>query len=1057
MLVNINIIAGSYGELNNDYIFTLLKNRDKSKNHIIIAPDRSLFSLEQRLFDETGEKCFFDVNIISISRLSKSVIKKTDKKLLSKQSGVALVKKILSDNADKLLVFSKASSFIGFASSLFETICFYKSCNVSPEDMFVDNSDSYANLKQKDIKLVYTEYEKYLQNEYTDSFNQLMLFADSIDGNTFENTIFYVIEFDDFTRVMYNILLKLSKFSEGFYITCTYGKNRANSNIYNNKVYYDLIDIYKSEGLEYNVKKIDLDDGSLRGCLARNLLAYSPDKQNLSNSDVEVKMFDSIKDEVKFTISDIYSKLMLESINISQFAIVTPSINDYMPIITQELKKYSINYYFDRSEKLIDHYLIRLLFDICNIICGDYRAFDFSSIIKSPILNFDIDEVNNIDMRLKRIGAISDMCINNIDSQNEEIQQFIELIRDSREKLRTIEFNCDCIEVIENLFNYIISRSSCFAKCLTSIQLRTFDQVINKFENINKDYLGVFGSIEFVSFEDFLNLYREYFDSTNISMPPITSNTLFVADFESSYISNFEYIYILGNNDSKLPSPKLDNGLVTDEELLRLPNANRLTPTIAMLNARKVFKLFELCFKPKKKLYLSFLSGNMEGKLYPNSLIESLRKIGDITIENYSNALDVVANNYHNLDANNVIFNNLTRKNIEENLVDYLVNWDVYNHNTNFRKLCSSLYEISGDNAKTYISNMNSDKDKKLLTKHNFLSSNTTSVSQIETYNRCPYMYYVKYGLKLKDNQNTQIKPIDIGNIIHEALSSVVPYSLSHENMEDIKKMADSALNKVLQKSEYVDMINNADNSYAIKALYREFDRVVRAVVTEIRSGNFVPKYFEYKFDNIISIDGVDIKGYIDRVDTKDNGFIIIDYKTGDNQFKNYDDLLSGKKLQLLVYARAFEKCSGLEPRGVYYFPIMNGFNEDNMYILNGVMLKDDDLIIDMDRGLVNESYKSKTIHLQTTSKGKIKESSYYKNMCIEKEDFDYLLDFAIKQVEVAIKRIKIGDINPYPLKDKSKSACSYCQYKALCNNDDDNYNEVIGVESISKLKEAEI
>ena len=62
--MDINIVAGKTSELNNEYIFSILKNRDKSKKHIIIAPDRSLFSLEQRLFEETGEGCFFDINVI---------------------------------------------------------------------------------------------------------------------------------------------------------------------------------------------------------------------------------------------------------------------------------------------------------------------------------------------------------------------------------------------------------------------------------------------------------------------------------------------------------------------------------------------------------------------------------------------------------------------------------------------------------------------------------------------------------------------------------------------------------------------------------------------------------------------------------------------------------------------------------------------------------------------------------------------------------------------------------------------------------------------------------
>ena len=64
--------------------------------------------------------------------------------------------------------------------------------NISPEEMFVDDSVSFANLKQKDIKLIYSKYEDYLQSDFTDSFNQLKLFADLIEKDTYKDTIFYI-------------------------------------------------------------------------------------------------------------------------------------------------------------------------------------------------------------------------------------------------------------------------------------------------------------------------------------------------------------------------------------------------------------------------------------------------------------------------------------------------------------------------------------------------------------------------------------------------------------------------------------------------------------------------------------------------------------------------------------------------------------------------------------------------------------------------------------------------------------------------------------------------
>ena len=221
--MNINIVAGKCSEQNNKYIFSLLKNRDKNKKHIIIAPDRSLFSLESRLFSELNESSIFDIRIVSFSKLSKEILSKVNtKKILTKQSGVAIVKKLLTENQDKLFSFGKATNFIGFASALYETICLLKSCNIPPEEVYIDDTDSYFNLKQKDIKLIYNLYEEYLSKDYTDSFNQLKLFADLIEKDTYKDTIFYLVEFDDFTSLMYSIISKLSRFSDGINICCNF-------------------------------------------------------------------------------------------------------------------------------------------------------------------------------------------------------------------------------------------------------------------------------------------------------------------------------------------------------------------------------------------------------------------------------------------------------------------------------------------------------------------------------------------------------------------------------------------------------------------------------------------------------------------------------------------------------------------------------------------------------------------------------------------------------------------------------------------------------------------
>lgn len=1059
--MDINIIAGKTSELNNEYVFSLLRKRDKSKKHIIIAPDRSLFSLEQRLFDETGESCFFDINVISLTRLSKTLLKSVaNKNILTKQSGVALVKNLLLKEKDNLLTFKKSISYMGFAESLFEMICLYKSCGIAPKDVYVDDSTNYFNLKQKDIKLIYEKYEDFLQNEFTDSFNQLNLFASLIDREFCKDTIFYFVEFDDFTSVIYNIIYKLSKFSDGIYTCCTYSKDKNNSDIYTNKVYYDLIDLYKSNGLNFSIKKdFDFND-DIKVRLSENLLGYG-DFNKIDSNYIEITEFDNLQDEVKFILADIYSMYLKNNVSFSDIAIVLPSLDMYKDLLKRELSNYKIPYYIDESELLIDKLVVRNFFEICNIVSGDFLPADFMNLLKSPLLNFDVSDIYDYDNILKRNGLMSYACINPEWTENSDIKNLINLLLKLKEVVKeenTWEYFLN--NVLNEIFTYLSTFYDKYTSKLNTIEIRVFNQIQNKIENINKDFVSVFSNT-MSSFEDFLETYKTYYESMTISMPPISSNTLFIADFNASYITNFKHIFVFGSNEGVLPSFKLDNGLVTDEEINKLPNANKINPTIAIINKRRNFKLFDLVFRAKEQLHLSYFLNGKDGKQYPNNLVNSLCKLLNVNINKGSYVLDYLSISNKALNINNIVFNNLTPTIAFNNLLDSMKSWNVFSDNINFRKLLTALYKCNNlEFSNEIINNYNTNGIYSNLKNLNLISNKSTSVSQIENYYSCPYKHFVSYGLRLKDDIANQFKPNDIGTIIHNILSVIVPYAL--DNMDNVDVSLNNAkeeLAKVLSSTDYLEIAKNPKNAYVIKSLYRELERVCLAVINEIKISNFKPnkKYLEYSFKKgSLVINDINIRGTIDRIDTFNDNFVIIDYKTGDNNFDGYDDVFSGKKLQLLIYAKAFMNESNLNVSGAFYLPLSNGFSdsEEGAYKLRGVLDKSDYTILNMDSNLITPNYKSQIVNLKTTTKGEISKNNYYKFMCIEKEDFDYLLDFAVKKVDDAIKNIFAGNIMPKPLRNGQKITCDFCAYRGLCNYNNLNDNNVISVSSIEELKE---
>lgn len=1054
--MNINIVSGKSGERCSQKIFDILASRDKTKKHIIIAPDRSLFSIEKMLFEKLNESAFFDVNVISMSRLSKSILGGCDnKKLLTKNSGVALVRKLLAENKDKLKSFRKSTEFMGFAKTIFETICLYKSCNITPSDVYTDDTQNYSNLKQCDIKLIYSLYEDYLQNEYTDSFNRLMLFSSKIDKNTFKDTVFYLMEFDDYTSIMYDIIYKLSRYSEGIYIFATYGKGSNNSNIYSNKIYYDLIGMFKAYGLEYKVLTAEDYSDKTHNHILNNLLSY-----NIFNvektKDIEVLSFDSVMDEVKYAVAKIYSITLETKLDYSNFAIYVPSISDYKTRLSREMDKYKIPYYFDESGVLSDHTLIRAFVLIWKVMLDDYVVSDFVNLLKSPLMHFGCDKLFDYDHYLKVVSASH--LVTNSELLDEEIRAFVGFIEEQKTALEQVTSTNSFIEISKNIFEYITNRGQDYLEKLGELDKRVYLQVSNKFQAILDDYSLIFGALN-QSPKMFFDTLSVYFDGTNIGLPPINSNTIFVAS-EESYLSPTPYLFVLGSNEGKQPSFKLDNGLVTDEEIARLPNADKINPTISAINGRKTFKMFENILKYKRKLFMLYPHSGADGTLYPSTMLLSLIRLFDLQTTNGSNILDLINNSSQVIDEENIVFNNLSERVLYDNLLTLKKQYHTFEGSRGYREMLNTLYSVnSSTSLKELFDGINT--SPKLSATHNLFKNGRTSVSQIECYYMCPYKHFVTYGLKLKESIKQRLMPNDIGTIFHLVLKDLLPYilkNLEKENVYDLAVLKGQSLLEVVLKQEvYANMKKNPKNSIILKSMADELNRIIEAIIYNLSVTNFRPQYYEFSFNTSgYAVEGIGFTGSIDRIDTLDDKFVIVDYKTGSNDFSDFTDLYSGKKLQLLAYAKFFEDKTKLKPAGVFYLPISNKFKGDSGYKYNGVMLGEKSNIIDIDTSLINPSTTSRVINLSTKQDGEFSSNNCYKRLCLSAEEFEYLLNYSMLQVKRAIRSISQNDISTKPLSQGGRVTCDYCEYKPLCNYMGGSDRKIESVPTVEELKAKE-
>ena len=178
-------------------------------------------------------------------------------------------------------------------------------------------------------------------------------------------------------------------------------------------------------------------------------------------------------------------------------------------------------------------------------------------------------------------------------------------------------------------------------------------------------------------------------------------------------------------------------------------------------------------------------------------------------------------------------------------------------------------------------------------------------------------------------------------------------------------------------------MKSSARNAYLEKKVERITDRTVRALIYQIRKGDFEPEEFEVDVSTRIPLkdgEALNLRGRIDRMDVfedEDKVYVkIMDYKSGSTSF-DLALLYHGLQLQLVVYMDAALKMQenrhpGKQavPAGIFYYhiddPVIDredGMTDEEIEAgilrrlrMNGLVNSSLDVIRHMDRDIEKES-----------------------------------------------------------------------------------------------------
>ena len=1107
------------GEKNKIYIitpeqfsFTAEKKLMENKKAIINAEVITFDRMAYRVLSETDgvhnsiTKCGKSMLIYSILQKEKNNLRLLNK---SDENIDLCIRTISEFKKNKILISDLKSELSNINDEylkikLNDMILIYEKFEYNIQKKYIDETDLLTklehNIEKIDIfknSLIYidefvgfTKQELSIIKKLLDIANKVTITAciDNLDFNTNpDSDIFYP------NKKTIKKILKLTKENEII-----------------EKIYLDKLYRFKNKELLFiennffnkKTKKYENNTNSINLFLAKN--KYS---------------------EIENIAKEIINLIKNNNYKYNEIGVITKNINSYSSLAKSIFAKYNIPVFIDEKKDLNQNILIRYILSILEIIVKNYSYESVFNYLKNPFLELDQNSIFKLEKYVIKYGiknnkfkkdfeyGIDENNKDEINYLNKLRKNIINLLIDLENKI-TKKQNIE--KIINTIYDFLINEkleeklnrkinllnNKLIFKNNNLIIFLKLKKLNNKiYKNNNKKLKKLIDNFKInnyelskelkLSYEIIINIFKEIknifknekmtidefykilktgLKNSDLGKIPSTQDQVIFSDIDRSRTHKIKAIFIIGINDGVFPEVNTNEGFFDDgdRELLKQNGIELAQGTIENIYDDN-FNIYKAFTTAEEKMYLSYVSSDIDGKsLRASYLILKLKKIFKTLKENS----DILENNnicymeknlYDNLILNINNFNNKSVEKLIKNESNSNNNlfllYKYFIENNKFKKILKNNLE--------YIKYL---KKPEKIKKENILKlygkKLTTSVSKLEMFKACPYEYFLRYSLKLREREELKIRNIDTGSFMHEVIDSFFKnlnkknYSIKTINEEIIDQIVEEIISEKLKDTK--NYIFNATKKYIllINRLKRIIVKAIKYIIISLDSSDFNILDTEICFDEkkghykpiTINLDNerkVEIIGKIDRVDLakdENNKYVrIIDYKSS-IQDMDFTNIYGGLQLQLITYLDAMCKLEDFIPAGILYFNLLEQIINSgkkltkeeieekikNNFKMKGLILADVKVALMQDNNL-RPSTSSKIIPAYMDKDGNL---SSKRSSSLTKVEFNKLQNYVNKTIKEISNEILNGNINLKPYFKTKKTPCEFCAYKNICGFD---------------------
>ncbi len=1021
------------------------------KKSVIIVPEQASFETEKAVFKAIGDTFSQNVEILSFSRLYDEVCRKTGgtaARNLNDSDKIIFMNKALKSVAGELKLWSRYAKSLTFAKSMLDAIGEFKINGILPNEVKeAANKVTSESLKCKlcDLALIYETYDLFTSERFIDPADKLTRLYYKLENITyFANKTVFFDSFKGFTGQQYKIIDRVFQSADDVHFAFTNDSvsNREYDVFTNIRTAVNKIESLAKKHAIKIEKPLILDtlycNSSLS--LVERLVSENIAEGNCGD-DVCICKATTVFDEAEFAARTIRKLVRTESLRYKDFAIITRDSERYNEAVEYACKKNNIDCFFDKKLSLL--YFPLAISVLAAIKSPNFSTENILRFHKSGIGLLTTDEISELEnyTYIWKIGGEMwfndwDMDVRGFvtDEPDQNSAEILERINNLRR--RAIEpilifkdsFYGDVKQMSKAIFKLLefCNASDALLKLSNKFGEDAYSKDALKqsyaaFMNILDSIVTCYNNAELTAKEYYEALYLSL-SLEEVGLIPQTLDQVIFGQADRIRLNNPKVVFILGANQGIFPKFADNNGIFAIKERKALIDLGlEIADNEIFTSIEEKFLVYSNLCAATERLYISYAKTTLNGqalekssfvsaieeKLNPQIYIEPYEELSDNTLPETESA---AFSEFCRSVGNEADFSSLKAV------------LDCHDRfNTNIIKS----------------ENLGAAKLSKAIASELYGSNINMSATKFDTFHRCKFSHFCKYGLRLKKLQQADFDVLQRGTIVHFVLEKIISeYKENIKNLsrEELDALCDKYIALYLDSVQGYRSVETARHRFIISKIARSLKEVVYHLSLEFSQSDFKPTHCELS----IGCDGIPLKfpfssgeinilGSIDRVDQY-NGYVrIIDYKTGTKSFK-LPDILFGLNLQMLIYLYAITRGQNLpdsSAAGIFYMPAKRDLNNDGM-AMNGLMQGDMDLVTAMEKENNGEFIPK----LPLNKDGSISKTA---SSFISDTQFTQIFDHIENLMAQTGDSIISGEIEASPIDGRESAACDYCDFKSVC------------------------